>query len=124
MKNNSIQHISKYENILAIVSGFLILFLLLNNIWFIYIALILGLPALVSSKIAKWINTGWIQLTKTIGNIVSFFILSLIFYLLLSPIAFLYRLTNKKKLFNQNRPHSMFLNRYYQFKAIDFKNPW
>lgn len=112
-----------YETVLAIVIGTMAIYFLFDISWMIFLSFGIGLASLLFKSIAKGIHWLWMKLTHFIGNIVSSIILGLIFYLFLSPIAFIYRLTNKKKLFSNNKD-SMYVERNHLFEAKDLDNPW
>lgn len=123
MSNKKYRSSSQYETVLAIVIGTLAIYMIFDIAWMVYVSLSLGLGALLVGQLAYWIEWLWLKLTRFIGNIVSTVILGIIFYVFLFPIAFIYRLTNRDKLFSKNKT-SMFIERNHQFESKDLENPW
>ncbi len=114
----------KYQSILGIVIGFSILYFLFDKSWLIYTSIIIGLSSLLSARLATYINVCWNYLVKAIGFINSYLLLGLVFFLLLTPIAFLYRLFNKDQLFLKGDRDSYFKERNTLFVPEDLENPW
>ena len=54
------------------------------------------LLGLADNPLANLLSAGWLKLSELLGAINSKIILSLIFYLVLTPVAFIYRLFNKQ----------------------------
>ncbi len=59
---------------------------------FFYAALLFLFLVLFVKKAATWLAWGWLQFSHLIGTVNTKIILTLIFFLILTPIAFLYRL--------------------------------
>lgn len=112
-----------YEDILGITVGFLILYFIFKREWLLYAALSLGGLSLLSKYTARLISLAWFRLTSFIGNIVSALLLSLIFFVVLTPISVLYRFFNRNKLMTKNDV-SLFKKRDHLFQKGDLKNPW
>lgn len=103
-----------------------------NHLFFIYVSLILFFSIAtytVFPKPAQTITRMWLLLGDFLGNIMSRVILTLTFYFILTPLAFLYRLFNKEKLMltvthQQGSKESYFLDRNHCYSKKDFNNPW
>lgn len=111
--------------LLTMVTGFLIIALLLKkHTWLIYLPVGIGVVALVSDTAANGLVKAWLKLAGVMGKINSRIILSLIFFLFLTPIAFLYRLSGKTKSYYRQRGESTFnvLNKPYT--KSDLENMW
>lgn len=87
---------NKYKDILVIVIGFSVIGLIFRLEWFGYAALIIGALTVFSEKIATWVTTGWSAFGKALGRINSTILLTVLFTLLLTPIALLKRWTSGK----------------------------
>ena len=111
------------EAVLALVLLAIILFLIFDKEWLLVVGLIIGIIGSLSPWLASKIEWLWDLLTKSIGYVVSRIILSSIFYLFLTPIAFLYRVFNKNT-FAKRQGDSFFRAREHTFKMKDLKNPW
>ncbi len=114
----------KYQSILGIVIGFLILYVLFNSKVLLYIPMILGLSALLFKPAAAIIERAWMFIVKLIGFINSYVLLSIIFFLFLFPIAFLYRLFKGDTIMLKNKANSFFKERNHVYSKKDLMNPW
>ena len=112
------------ESILGITVGFAILFYFFKAPWLLGVSIIVGLIGLFSKGLSKWIHWGWMKLVGFIGFINSHLLLGIIFYFILAPIAFLYRLTGKDNLKLKRSEDSTYQDRDHQYVARDFENPW
>ena len=115
------------QSILVIVLGFLLLYFIFRWQGFLVISVVLGLPGLLSSYLRTYIVKGWEKLAKVLGFINSRIILSVIFFLILTPIALLSRLFSKDRMqLRRKRPEedSYFKIREHEYGAEDFENPW
>ena len=59
---------------------------------FFYAALLFLFLVIFIKRAATWLAWGWLQFAHIIGTVNTKIILTLIFFLILTPIAFLYRL--------------------------------
>jgi hypothetical protein len=113
------------ESILGITVGFLILFLVFNIEWFLYLSLGIGLIGLFFPPIARWIEWGWMNVAKGLGFVNTRIILLAVFFVILLPLALLSRLFRKKDYLQLKRKESSyFKDRSHTYTADDLKNPW
>src|SRR5690348_14840433 len=89
---------SVYIEILSLVNGLIILFLLSHRIWLLYIAVGTGLLSVIIPAFANLLGTGLKKLVQWLGSLTNIIILTIVFIFVLTPIALLYRLFRKKKL--------------------------
>ncbi|GJM32885.1 MAG: hypothetical protein DHS20C18_18860 [Saprospiraceae bacterium] len=122
-QNNNI-HNSKTESILGIVIGFLILFLIFDQRWMIFVSLIVGLAGLFSTFLAQYIDWAWMKFVRILGWINSRILLSLVFFVVLLPLALLSRLFKKDPLMLKKRTDSYFKERNHTFTPKDLEHPW
>ena len=123
MKNTT--NIHPAEAILGIVIGFMGLYLLFQWEWALWLAFSLGMAGVLSNYLAQKINIAWQFIGKILGFIMPNVLLSLVFFLLLTPLALLARLFRKKDpLFLKNRQASTFREKSADFDAKSFENPW
>ena len=66
-----------------------------NSLWLTIIALLFLASGLAYPKILKFIHSIWMMLAFTMGFFVSRIILTLVFYLAITPIALIFRLLGK-----------------------------
>ena len=93
--------------------------------WLVWLAAGLLVLALKPNPLANLIAGLWLKLSEHIGNFMSKLILSLVFFLLLTPLAALYRLFNHEmtKSFFDRTSTTTFHAARVPGKE-DFKNPW
>jgi hypothetical protein len=117
-----------YQTILVIVIGFLLLGYVFPSTgkYFYFLALIVGILSLISPVIGDSIIWGWEKFSHALGWFNSKVLLSIVFFLFLTPIAFLYRIFRKKDTLMLKRPpdNSAFVERNHTFTSRDLENPW
>lgn len=93
--------------------------------WLVWLAAGLLILTLTPNPLADGIAGLWLKLSGQIGNVMSRILLSLVFFLLLTPLAVLYRFFNRemtKSFFDRTGTTT-----FYPAKAPgkeEFKNPW
>lgn len=95
--------------------------------WLTYTGITLLGLALVSSTINEYFAWIWMKFARAIGTVNSKILLTLIFYLFLTPIALLYRLIMGNPLITVDREgnrNSYFSSRDKTFDQNDFETPW
>ena len=113
------------QTVLVITVGFLVIALAAKVSWALYVSLVVGLLGLISSAAAKAIDYLWYKLAAVLALIVPNILLSVIFYLVLTPIAFLSRLFGAKdQLILKNTKKSMFRDVERVFDKSYFEKPW
>ena len=108
----------------VIVTGFLALALIfdlsvLNTIAFGFALVVLLFPA-----IGKLLVKGWFKFAEVLGNINAKILLSIVFYIFLLPMSWIYRLTVKNPLQLKNLGDSVFTERNHKYTARDLENIW
>ena len=123
MKNN--QQNNSSTTVLTIVVGFMVVYWITKMDWAIYIALSVGILGILSSWIRDQIDWVWGQLAKVLSYIVPNVLLSAIFYLFLTPIAFLSRLFGKNDpLMIKKSPDSVWIEKENTFSKESFEKTW
>ena len=123
----SLMKVNPYQTILVMVTGFLALgyFFPFAGKYFYLAALVVGILGLVSSITRHWIVWIWEKFSHALGWVNSRILLSIVFIIFLTPIAFLYRLVKGDILWIHNPPDkSTFAERNHTFSSIDLENPW
>ena len=112
------------QTILTIVIG-LILFYLITDIQFlIHLSFILGAIGLFSTYLSKVVDYLWIKLAWVLSLIVPNILLSIIFYLILFPIALISKIFHKDTLKIKKQKASIYKEINKTFVLEDLKNPW
>ncbi len=113
-----------YRNILVLIAGFCVLQLLFGGRLFLLIALAVLLLSAVSEKAAVQIEKGWLLIGEKLGKVNAAILLFLIYYLILTPIAFLSRIGKKDPLQLKAPEKTNFILKDHLYKAEDLQNPW
>ena len=113
-----------YRNILVLVAGFCVLNLLFKSVVFLAIAVVVLIASAISEKAAIRIDKAWLWFGEKMGRINAAILLFLIYYLILTPIAFLSRIGSKDPLQLKAPDRSNFQSNQHKYTADDLKNPW
>ncbi|MCP9767457.1 hypothetical protein EGI22_06005 [Lacihabitans sp. LS3-19] len=131
MKNSD-----KYQSLLVIVVGFLVLYFIFQKnydwrvfefkrIYFIYAALGVGVLSLMFDSVGDWILKGWMKIAEVLGFINTRIIMSLVFFVFLTPFALLQKLFSRSNFLSlKDSEDSVFHTRDHQYKPEDFDNIW
>ena len=117
---------SPYEAILAITLALVVVYYFFfpeEERWLVG-AMLFALLCLLFSGLAEWVAFLWEKLTLGIGWFMSRVLFSGVFFLLLTPIALLYRLFGKTDFYKSTDRQSYFVDRDHQFGMDDIENPW
>jgi len=121
------QHSSDIETLAVLSAFFLILNVITHRPVFVYAALSLLLVALFVKPLAKALSRAWMKFAEVIGTFNSKLILSLVFFLFLTPLALLYRIFNKNPL-SLAKPGretgTLFVTRDHVYSKDDFEKMW
>jgi hypothetical protein len=113
------------KTMLAIVVGTLLVYFVFKKIWIIRIAVVIGLIGLLWDGLSKKIEFFWMKLTWLLSLIVPNILLSVIFFVFLTPIAFLSKIFGDKNQLNlKNNAKSLFRETNKDFTKESFERPW
>lgn len=112
------------KTILTIVVGLIVIFVFTKVNGFLYAALLIGLVGLVSIYLAKRIEWVWMKLAYLLSFVVPNVLLTLIYYILLTPLALLSRIGKKNPLQLKNTKESMFKVRESEIQPSNFEKTW
>jgi len=112
------------EAILVITSGMLVIYLINHRPVFLYIAVGAGVAGIILRPLARWIAFVWYKAGDLLGALVSNVTLALVFFLLLVPVALLYRLFHRDPLRLRKSEGSNWADRGHEYTAGDLKNTW
>ena len=115
------------EVILVIVVGLLIVSRIFSIDSLVFVAIVIGLLGVLSSTLSDKMAWLWFKFSDALGYIMSRFILTLIFFLILTPVALVSRLLRKKDLMGKkidDNISSYFEIRNHEYKAKDLMDPW
>ena len=116
---------NKSQVILSIVVGFLVLFAIFKAPWLLWVSLVVGVLGLLSDTFAGLVTKVWLKFAEVLGRINGSILLTLIFFIFLTPIAFLMRVIKKGDELSLKKPEgSNYTERNHQYRAKDLENIW
>jgi len=119
MKSNPV------KTVLVITVGMLVVYMFTKWQWALYVSLIIGILGVFSSFMAGKIEWVWMKLTWVLSKIIPNVLLSVIFYLFLTPIALLSRVFGQKDQLNlKNNKTSLFNDNKKKFTPDSFEKTW
>ena len=113
-----------YRNILVLIAGFCALHLIFHGTVFLIVALTVLFLSTLSEKAAVIIERFWLWFGEKIGRVNAAMLLFLVYYLILTPIAFLSRIGSKDPLQLKAPEKSNFVLYEHKFRPEDLKNTW
>lgn len=114
-----------HKTLLVITVGMLLVYFFSKNSLFFYIAVSVGLAGVLSTYIARKIDFVWMKLAWVLSLILPNIVLSVIFYLFLTPIALLSRIFGEKNQLNlKNTKTSLFKDVNKKFEKSSFEKMW
>lgn len=114
------------ETLIVLACALLILAMASRRVILSSLALLLLLSGLLSKTTASWISRGWLRISERVGTFNSRVILGFIFFVVLTPIAFIYRKVAKNplRLTNDVDGQSLFVTRDRLYGKSEFEKMW
>ncbi len=115
------------EAVLVICTGLLVLYWIFDNSHFLVAATSIGIAGVLSPFLAGIIAKAWYKLAELLGRINGFILLTILFYLFLTPLAWLSKLFKKDELQLKRKTKaedSYYIERNHTFTKKDLKNLW
>jgi predicted membrane protein len=109
-----------YQVIVFLLLLSIIFFICYKNYTSLYIGIALALLSLLSKSFTSWFSNLYFLIGNKIGWVTSRIILILIFYVLLTPLAFIKKYFDKSDDFHEGNWKDV----KKTFCEDDFKNPW
>ena len=102
--------------------------LLTRSVYALYGAAVLLCVGLFVKGVAAGIATAWLRFSEILAVVCTRVVLTIVFFLLLTPIACLFRLCHKNvlqlKKARDSKDKTYFKNRDYLYRRSDLENPW
>lgn len=126
----------RFQSLLVIVVGFLVLYFIFrgNYNWyffefkrdfFLYAAVGIGVSSLMFDFVADAILSAWMKIAEVLGFINTRILMSLVFFIFLTPFALLQKLLSKTNFLSlKDTEKSVFHTRDHQYVPEDFDNIW
>jgi len=112
------------ETGLVIVTGLLVIFMLSAKSWIIPVALAIGAIFIFIPPLALLMHKTWMGLAEILGWIIPKLVLSLVWFIILTPLAYIYRLTGHDDLQLKKNKNSQFSDYPKEYSPSDFEKPW
>jgi len=120
------------ETHLVIVTALILIFLVKEKfpgpserrMLFIYLAAGIGLTGIFIRPLASLIGKAWFGLADVLSSISSILIMSVVYFLILVPIALIYKLGNKRMLDLKNPGISLWHKRDHEYQKKDLDTLW
>ena len=112
------------ETMLVITVGLLVLHVVFKTKALLIASLVIGLIGVFSDFLSDKINWLWTKFAQFLGNINAKILLSAIFFVFLTPIAFLFKLTKKDNLKLKAQKGTVYEERNHLYVAKDLENVW
>jgi uncharacterized membrane protein len=126
MEPKPLDKLGIFQTIHVLTLALLIAFLIFGNRWLLWAAVFLAVANTFENPLTTWIAKGWLAFAHWIGRINSQILLTLIFFLFLTPVAWLYRLFNRSLVehFRADNSASTFQERNHRWEPTDFEKIW
>ena len=116
---------NNYKSTLTIVIGFILLSNYFHSKSLLIISIIVGLTSVFSEKANDKIIWIWNKLTDLLGMIMPNVLLTIVFFLILTPLAWLNRINRKKNpLQLRNETISTFIEKRKKFSKSSLNKIW
>lgn len=114
------------KTLIVLALFFLALFFFSKNNLAIYASAAMLILGLFENPAARALTSAWMSLSEFLGKISTFLLLGLVFYLLITPMAFIWRFFNKKEAghFLRDEGNSLFITRKSFFTKEYFQKTW
>lgn len=120
-----------YEALLVIATGLLVIYLIgvfryeVSRPALIYIACGIGLSGVIFKPLGRLIAQGWFKLADILSFVMSKVVMSIVYIGILVPVALLYRLVKKDKLYLKKAAEaSTWTERKHEYTNKDLKDIW
>ena len=110
----------------VLAAALLIAFLIWGYKLFLWLAILLLIGSATGSRVNTFIALYWLKFSKKIGEINSRILISLVFFIILTPVSALFRLFNKAAVaqFKYNDKNSYFTDSGKKYDKKYFLNQW
>ena len=113
------------KTVLTITVGFILVYFITKRKWALNASFIIGLLGMLSDYLAKQIDYLWMKLTWLLSLVIPNILLTVIFYVFLTPIALFSRIFGKSNPLSLKNPGStLFRETNKSFPKEAFEHPW
>ncbi len=113
------------QTILTIVVGFMVFYFIFKKDWLLYASLGFGVLGLLSDYFSSTVSNLWMKLALILGRINGNILLTIIFFIFLTPIAFLMKVLQKVDALKlKKQENTVYEIRNHTYTAKDLENVW
>jgi uncharacterized membrane protein len=113
------------ETMLVITVALLICYLVFKSAFWLYLALGTGVIGVLSFTLSTIIDRVWTKLSVVLGEINNTILLTVTFFLIVTPVALIRKLTGRKHILShQKKASSYFSTRDHLYKKEDLEKLW
>lgn len=116
----------QHTTIIALMVGLNFLYFIFDAQPALWVAAALGCIALISPRLTHHIVSVWHAGAHAVGFFLSYSILTVVFFLILTPLAIISRffVTESPLQFSKKSGGTYYILRHHRFSASDFEKPW
>ncbi|OQP57249.1 hypothetical protein A3860_11880 [Niastella vici] len=112
------------ETILVLVLALVVFYRITNNRYLFGLAIAVGAIGLFIPALAEKIHLVWMKLAEGLGAVTSKIILTIIFFVILVPISFLFKAFGKNAVQKKAGSNSYFKERNFTYTRESLENVW
>ncbi|MBI3519109.1 MAG: hypothetical protein HY062_07095 [Bacteroidetes bacterium] len=112
------------KSVLAICLAMILCYLKFQSYYFLVIAGILVITSILYNPAVIFIHKYWMKLALTSSRLMQPVIFSIVFFVILTPLALLQRLFAKNAIQLKNNSATTFVEVKKKFNSNHFENPW
>ncbi len=113
------------ETLVVLALAALVFHLWLGPAWLLYLATALLILAIIPNPLATLITKGWLKFSELLGAVMSRIVMTVIFFLFLTPLAALYRLFNRAAADHFHKKGTTYWRTVEEkFTKESFERPW
>lgn len=110
---------------LVIVTGLVVLYFIFKSQYFLMAAAAIGVLSIAIPVFGDLVVKGWYKLAEVLGAINGKILLSLVFFVVLFPVAVIAKLTKKNPLhLKKDDSDTVFTERNHKYSAKDLEQVW
>lgn len=113
-----------YEVILTLVTVLIIIYLNTEVHWLLIAAMCLGLAGILFYIPSSYFSRSFLWVAEIIGRVMPKVILSIVFFFILTPISFFYKLRGFDTLRLKKKSDTNYTEHKPEFTKQDFENIW
>jgi hypothetical protein len=123
---DNLDRLSTSKTISVLTLAVLIAYVIFSTPWLLGVAVLLTLGNAVESRFTAALARYWMKFAARLGDFNSRVILIATFYLILTPLAFVYRIFNRSRVdhFRANKRQSYFEDLGKTYTPADFEKTW